>query len=253
MTRELEQRLSRIQTQWTLMFQAHQEPDEAGTAGQRELLLRYYGAAYRYLLGTLRDAEAAEELAQEFAIRFLRGDFRRVDPQRGRFRDFLKTSLRNLAINYWERKRKEKESGPRPLPDEGGPAVNPDPADLDHDPAFLASWREELLARTWEALAEAGEGSGSPYHAVLRYKIDHPEARSATMAEELGKQLGKTFTEAGVRQALHRARQLFADLLVEEVARSLQTKDRDRLEEELTEVGLLDYCRVALQRHEQSS
>jgi DNA-directed RNA polymerase specialized sigma24 family protein len=94
---DLNVRLASISTQWTKLFRAHQDQGDAATAAQRELLLRYYGAVYRYLLGTLRDPAAAEELTQEFAVRFLRGDFHRADPQQGCFRDFVRTALRHLA------------------------------------------------------------------------------------------------------------------------------------------------------------
>ena len=51
---------------------------QAASDAQLRLLLDYSGAVSRYLLGALRDNEAADELAQEFAVRFIRGDFRGV-------------------------------------------------------------------------------------------------------------------------------------------------------------------------------
>jgi DNA-directed RNA polymerase specialized sigma24 family protein len=241
---ELNERLSSIKTSWSKLFQAHQGEKDAATAALQQLLLRYYGAVYRYLLGTVCDADAAEELTQEFAVRFLRGDFRRADPQQGRFRDFLKTSLRHLVITYW----RGREKAP-PLPPDGPEraAAGPPPGD-DFDRAFLDKWREELLARTWEALAKAQEEAGQPYHTVLRCKTRGPELHSAQLAEQVGAQVGKAYTEAGVRQLLHRARERFAQLLVEEAARSLETSDPAKLEQELIELNLLDYCRSALER-----
>jgi len=53
-------------------------------------------------------------------------------------------------------------------------------------------------------------------------------------------------TAAGVRQTLHRARVKFAELLVAEVGRSLETSMPDRIEQELIDLGLLPYCREAL-------
>src|SRR5262245_18556900 len=87
---ESAQRLSSISTLWSLVEKAHQETIAAAIA-QRALLQRYCGAVYRYLLGALLDEAAAEDLFQDFALRFLRGDFRRADPGKGRFRDYLKT------------------------------------------------------------------------------------------------------------------------------------------------------------------
>jgi DNA-directed RNA polymerase specialized sigma24 family protein len=56
---------------------------------------------YRYLLKALRDPEAAAEQSQEFALRFVRSDFKEADPERGRFRDFLRTVLYHLVVNYY--------------------------------------------------------------------------------------------------------------------------------------------------------
>jgi RNA polymerase sigma-70 factor (ECF subfamily) len=246
---ELPPHLSRISTQWSVIFQAHQGGAEAVTEAQRQLMLRYGGAAYRYLLGLLRDPDAADELSQEFAVRFLRGDFRRVDPQRGRFRDFLKTALRNLVVDHHRRR----STRPRQLP-----ADAPEPADpADHDPdldrQFLDSWRRELLDRAWEALARAERETGQPLHTVLRFRADHPDLRSAQMAEQLGAVLDRAVSADWVRKTLERARNRFADLLLDDVAHSLDYPGPDAVEEELLDVGLLEYCRPALGRRGRGS
>jgi RNA polymerase sigma-70 factor (ECF subfamily) len=234
-------RLSSILTQVTKLIEAHRSQGNAATKAQKELLLRYYGAVYRYLLGTLRDPAAAEELAQDFTVRFLRGNFNRFDPQRGRFRDFLKTALRHLCQDHW---RKQKRA-PVHLPSDCPKPVGAGAEELDAlDQPFLDRWREELLARAWAALAEVEQQSGQPYHAVLRGKVDG--VRSAQLAARLSGERGKPFTEDGVRQVYHRARKRFAELLVQEVARSLQTSEPEALERELIELSLLEYCRSAL-------
>lgn len=232
-------RLSRISTLWTMVFEAHAGRAGGAAAAQNALMHRYGGAVHRYLLGALRDADAAAELSQEFALRFLRGDFRRADPERGRFRDYVRVSLSRLASEY-HRKQKRK---PAPLSSDA-----PDPAvedsGCDDDRAFIASWREELLERTWQALAEANLA----FHTVLLHRIDHPDASSAQMAEQLTALLGKAVNAAWVRKTLQRAHDKFADLLVEEVARSLQTAESEPLREELEELELLKYCGAALER-----
>jgi RNA polymerase sigma-70 factor (ECF subfamily) len=244
---DLSNRLSNIKTHWTVLFQAHQPSGDKRTAARQQLLLRYYGAVYRYLLGTVRDVAAAEELTQEFALRFLRGDFHRADPERGRFRDFVKTALRHLAHDYWRKKGK----GPASLQ----PALAQELAIPDEDPgapdqAFLHQWREELLSRTWEALADVERRTGQTYHTVLRWKTEQPELRSAQLGARLGELLGKSVTETAMRKLLQRARQQFADLLVQEVSRSLETAEPEQLEEELLALDLLVYCRPALERRD---
>ena len=59
---------------------------------------------------------------------------------------------------------------------------------------------------------------------------------------------GRPFTAAGVRQTLHRAREKFAGLLLDEITHSLEDPTTEQLEQELVELGLLDYCRPALER-----
>jgi RNA polymerase sigma-70 factor (ECF subfamily) len=237
-------RLSRLATLWTLVGQAHQgKTDTLQTARQR--LLDYYGGAVRrYLLASLKDPDAADDLFQEFAVRILRGDLGGADPERGRFRNFVKGVLFHMIANYHKRERgKFRQMDPN-LPE---PAVQP-ATTLDSDREFLTSWRDELLARSWAGLAAVEQETGQPFHTVLRFRADHPDLPSPRLAEELSTQLQRPFTAAGVRQTLHRARDKFADLLLDAVAQSLTEPDPEQLQQELLDLGLLDYCRTALQR-----
>lgn len=234
-----DEHLSRIQTHWSELLTDSADQAEAQ---RHALLLRYYRASFRYLQGVVRDPEAAEELAQDFAVRFLRGDFRRADQSRGRFRDLLKTALRNLARDYWRRQRRAAVA----LSGDVADAVPAAADDDSNDAAFDASWREELLARTWEALAHLEQETSKPYFAALRLKVQHPEMRSPELAALLGQALGKDVSADGLRQTLHRARRAFGALLVREVELSLEAPDVNQLEAELIELRLLEFCRAAL-------
>src|SRR5262249_61055245 len=90
--------------------------------------------------------------------------------------------------------------------------------------------------------------SGSLYHTVLRCKIEQPQARTEDLARQVSERLGKSVSAGSLRVTLHRARQRFAELLLAEVAHSLETSDPQQLEDELIELGLLEYCRSALER-----
>jgi RNA polymerase sigma factor (sigma-70 family) len=238
MTRgEGDERLSQISTRWTLVHAAHGGTEDATGPARRELLEVYGRAIHRYLVGALRDQHAAEELFQEFALRFVRGDFRRADPGQGRFRYFVKAALSNLIIDYRKRQRRW------PLP-----VIADGPASPDGERGFEQAWRDELLARAWKALAKDQARTGRPYYAVLRLRADHPDESSRWLADRLGTELGRPMTSAGVRQSLHRARERFAELLLDEVARSLNGFDPVQVEDELIELRLLVYCRSALER-----
>lgn len=241
---EYNERLSRISTIWTLVKDAHCDTKERVGTAQRTLMQRYSGAIYRYLLGATRDTHAADELFQEFSLRFVRGDFRRANPEKGRFRDFVKTSLFHLIVDYQKKKRRE----PREFSSSSdGPVVHP-PETLESDQKFLQSWREELLDRAWSALAQSQRDSGQPYYHVLRFRAEHPDHSSTMMADQLSAQFQRSLTPEAVRQILHRARSKFADFLLDDVSQSLEGHGMDELEQELIDLGLLAYCRTALDK-----
>jgi RNA polymerase sigma-70 factor (ECF subfamily) len=236
--------LSRISTLWTMVADAKGGPGEAATAAQQELLQRYSRAVHRYLQSALRNRDAADELAQEFFFRFLRGDCKGANPQRGRFRDYLKGVLSHLIADYYRRQRTQAQ----PLSADNAEEVTSSGGAAECDRQFLQSWRDELLGRTWDALARLQEENGQPFHAVLCFRIQHPDLRSAQMAEQLSEQLHQPVTADWVRQNLHRGREKFADLLLAEVADTLKEPTAAELAEELSDLGLLSYCHTALNR-----
>jgi RNA polymerase sigma-70 factor (ECF subfamily) len=198
----------------------------------------------RYLHGALRDAAAAEELYQEFALRFMRGDFHRANPENGRFRDFVKTALLRLVSRHSA----GQHSGPAPLEiDVTDPA--PTVSQIAEE-SFLKNWRADLLARIWQALERSDEESGRNFYPVLRLRVEHPDLSSEAAASLLSSRLGKSVSAVSFRQSLHRARELFANLLLEEVAQSLEEPTTAEIAQELADLGLLEYCRPALAQRE---
>lgn len=236
--------LSQISTHWTTLNQAHSEGDQAARA-QLEVLRRYSSAIRRYLLVSVRDADAADELFQEFALRFVRGDFHRVDPKRGKFRNFLKTSLVHLIIDWRRRQARKPSALTRETPE---PAIDDEGPSAESDRKFAAVWRADLMMRVWKGLADLEKKTGQLLYSVLRFRTEHPRMRSAEMAEELSKSLGRTVTADWVRKRLFLAREKFTDLLLSEVARSLESPTLDEIESELIDLELLEHCRSALER-----
>jgi RNA polymerase sigma factor (sigma-70 family) len=237
-----DQHLSSIQTFWTVVGKAHGESAEAAAAAQ-QLLQRYTNAVHRYLLGALRNVDAADELSQEFALRFMRGDLHRADPEHGRFRDFVKGVLFHLIGDYYRRQKRNMAGLPE------GSFVDANAANpAENDQQFVESWRDELLARAWNALQELQDETGQLFYAVMRYRADHPEQRSAEMSVQLSIQLGKPVNAPWVRQMVRRAREKFAGLLLEETLQTLREPTVEQLEEELIAVGLYEYCRPALDK-----
>jgi RNA polymerase sigma-70 factor (ECF subfamily) len=230
---------------WTQLVRAQDldaDPDRKALA---QLVDRYHPAAYRYLLACTGREDDAADLFQEFALKLLRGEFRRADPSRGRFRDYLKAALANMIRRHAGRAARESPGGDQ-LPE----AADAAPPAHESDEVFLANWRNALLDWAWEGLRQAETRSGTPYHTALRARADFPDESSAALADRLTARLGPPtpFTDAGVRKLLQRGREVFIDLLVAETARSVPTDDRDRLEEELIVLGFHAYCKHALDR-----
>ena len=230
-------RLDLISTRWTLLDRAHMGEADAAAQAKAQLLDRYGGAVRRYLLGATKDPEVVADLFQEFAYRFLHGDFKGARPEKGRFRDFLKGVVSHMVADFCKRRKREPHGMPENFPE---PASSPD-SDLDR--LFQESWRDELLAKCWQALEAWEKSSGQPFHTVLRFRADHPALRSPELAEQLGEKLQKPITAPAVRQLVHRAREKFAELLKAEVLDSISSDDPDELERELQDLGLAAYLR----------
>jgi RNA polymerase sigma-70 factor (ECF subfamily) len=184
----------------------------------------------------LHDPYAADEVFQEFAVGLLVGNLRGADPDRGRFRDFVKGTIFHLVSKY----RKRLGRWPASLPTDV-PAVNQDERYFDDE--FLISWRDELLGRTWAALEDWEREKGQPFFSVLRFRAEHPDMRSSQIAEDLSVNLGQKLTATAIRQILHRARARFSELLLIEVGRSLMDPTPANVERELIELSLLEFCR----------
>jgi RNA polymerase sigma-70 factor (ECF subfamily) len=240
----MEPHLSQLATCWTLINQAHnvETPPEIMRAARTQLLQRYEPVVRCYLGKLLRSCpnhwEAVEECLQTFALRFLSGSFCRADRHRGRFRDYLKTAVRNLAISYQRTDRVRSQ----PL-DEDYEAAAENSCSNEEEAEFLKVWRDELFKRALRTLAAEEEQNGKRLHSVLRMRMDYPDLRSAEMAERLSALFSKPVDAGWVRKRLLLARERFTRLLLSEVADSLDQPTRERVEEELLALGLFEYCR----------
>jgi RNA polymerase sigma-70 factor (ECF subfamily) len=241
---DLDKHLTEMGTRFEDLRGAHDADSDKRRPAQTRVLQYYQRAVYRYVLALVRDTDKADDIYQEFALRFVRGDFKTWDASRGRFRDYLKTSLRNLAM---DRFRKEHNDKLKTL-GEGAEPVVVDLPDAEAERIFEENWSQEALRRAWDGLRRFEEENHQPVHTVLRCKSERQELRSHQVAEVLTAQLGKPCSAPWVRKWLAVARDKFADLLLLEVERSLPEPNLDELEREVAELGLLKYCRDALEK-----
>lgn len=165
---------------------------EADARALAVLAERYGRGIVAYLRAASRSAgrpgDDARDLAQDFFVWMIETGFlKKADPERGRFRAFLKTALRHYAADAERRRGAERRGGGRvfvPLEalaggaddDEGGgPRADPaDGAALSPDAALDAAWRADLVRRAI-ALVEAdlrAEGRDVVFALFREYFLD---------------------------------------------------------------------------------
>lgn len=235
-----------VTTAWTNIIHGRGKGNAAGEA-RGEMLVRYHETVYHYFLKKIGNQHAAEELYSNFALRLMETDdlIKRADPERGRFRNYLKTALHHMVMDYY-RKRSRKKEQPLAIDVAVHDAVAQESGDADAD--FSPIWQQEMLNQAWKALENIEKKTGQMHYTVLRFQSDHADLKAPQIAEQLGAKLGKTFTPESIRQTIHRGREKFAKLLLEEVEHSLDKPSLDELEQELIDLQLLPYCKRALEQ-----
>ena len=237
-----ESRLDDVSTCWVDLDEARRadRPELARAAGNR-LLQRYRRPILGYVRRALPDESDAEGIFNDFAANFLAGRFQRVDPARGRFRDYLKSALFNLVRDH-RRKCKphhalKDDVVARPVGEEFGSKDDRD---------FLEIWRRDFLARAWEYLDNVERCHPQrPYSTILRMKIQN-SLRSAEIARRLSASMDRHLSEQWVRRKILDARTLLEAFLFEEVRATLDQPSLDQIEDELIDLGLHSLCKRQL-------
>lgn len=189
---------------------------------------RYRGAVEALLRSEGLSANDADDVAQEFFMKTLDQEFlARADPERGRFRAYLRTAARRFLANHLRAQGRLKR---RP---QGGwvalnEAVDQGAAGASPEEAFDRAWAKAILARGVERarahLAERGRED------QLRALLLRQEGASwASVAETLGT------TAGAARQWGGRAEKVVARFVSEEVSGTV-AGERD-LADELRELA----------------
>jgi RNA polymerase sigma factor (sigma-70 family) len=218
--------LGLISTEWSLVF----DPVH--------FVNRYEKAIKRYLRALLKNSDDTEDVAQDFFLWVTANGFPRVRRERGRFRDYLKVTVKNWALNFLRRKRSLLNQSSQltlPLQQESLQGRG-------QDQEWLLDWRSCLLNRAWRALElHQDRSSEDIYYTALQLAVSRPTEDSGTLAALAGTILGRSIRPDTFRKQLSRARRLFAELLVKEVAETLDYAIPDLVEDELVELGLMSY------------
>lgn len=219
--------LGQISTEWALIH----DPGE--------FVLRYAGAIQRYLNALIKNRHDAEEVGQDFLMWVTAHGFPRAKRGRGRFRDYLKVAVRNAALNFLRRKRPATTSDSEVLDllTAQGPSLIP-------DQEWIAQWRECLLDRAWKNLEEHQRLlPGNLYYTVLQLLVQNPGRDSTALAAEASQLVRRPIEAEAFRKQVSRARRKLAKFLVSEIAQTLDKPTPAQVEEELIDLGLIEYVR----------
>jgi DNA-directed RNA polymerase specialized sigma24 family protein len=213
-------------TRWTLILGASQSP-EAEAEAWKHLLARYWPPLYSLFRAKGLDAASAEDAVQGLAAELLERDvLKRLSPERGRLRGFLKVAAENHLMRSYERAAAEKRGGGvRPIELDAalgerlaGPAPSP-------ELAFERAWALAVFDRALVALEGEWHGRAGDFEVLRRFfspERETPAYRDA--AAEFG------LTVPQLKSMLHRARLRFRELVEAEVRETVQA-DRDVNEE----------------------
>lgn len=212
-------------THWSLVLHAGDGSAIQARNALEELCRQYWYPLYTYARRQGRAHHEAEDCTQDFLAQLIaREGLARVRPDRGRFRTFLLTALRNFLTNEWHRGHAAKRGGGlAPLPLEFDLAEQrfaceiPDPA-MSPEQAFDRHWARSLIDRVVADLRAEYDRSGrGALFAALAPQV-WSEARAEPSTDSASR-LEMTTTAFTV--ALHRVRKRLGERLRIEVAQTV--------------------------------
>ncbi|MBX3732899.1 MAG: sigma-70 family RNA polymerase sigma factor [Verrucomicrobiae bacterium] len=231
-------------TRWSVVLRAGGASPEQAQAALEQLCRDYWYPLYAFVRRKGHGPEDASDLTQDFFAKLLANDFAQgLSPEGGRFRSFLLTALNRFLINGWEKGRRLRRGGgvvtgslDQLIAERGeagyvGEASNSDTPER----LFQRAWAETLLSRVLARLAaECADRADVRFDVLKRFLTAGDEPPTlADAATQLG--LGVP----AFKSLLHRFRQRYRELLLDEVGQTVGT--RSDVAEELR--GLLQALR----------
>ncbi|MEX2141530.1 MAG: sigma-70 family RNA polymerase sigma factor [Pirellulales bacterium] len=214
-------------THWSVVLSAADTESPRCQQALEQLCRSYWYPLYCFVRRQGYRPEDAQDSTQEFFARFLQKNyFGLADPARGRFRAFLLSSLKNfLAERHRHAVRLKRGGGRAVLSLESAtaedrfraePADNSTPETI-YDKRWALALLERSLGRLGEELAAAGHATR--FAELKGYLSGEGRLPYAEISLRLG------MSEGAVKVAVHRLRERYRELLREEVAHTVASRD----------------------------
>jgi RNA polymerase sigma factor (sigma-70 family) len=206
-------------TRWTLVVAAGDSQRKEAHSALASLCEGYWYPLYAYVRRRGYPADQAQDLTQEFFVRVLDGRYLdRADPEKGRFRAFILTSLKFFLADEADRNRAQKRGGGNLLSLEissGEERYQRDPAHHETpERIFERRWALSVLDRVVEKLRNEFVHHGRPEHfeRLKVFLLGQSDAPYATLAREMNT------SEGALKVAIHRLRKRYRELFRQEIA-----------------------------------
>ena len=208
-------------TRWSVVLAAKKREQPESAHALETLCRNYWYPLYVFVRSSGWAPADAEDLTQEFFARLLEKDYLRVvEPQKGRFRTFLRFALKRFLAKEWERIGAAKRgSGQRPIAFDAALAEERFSTEcagtLSPEQLYDRQWALPLLNDAAARLALEYEAAGKaslfaqlrPHLTAERGSIPYGSIASAL-----------DMSEGTVRVTLHRLRKRFREVFRETVA-----------------------------------
>ena len=214
-------------TRWSVVVAAGDADSTAGGLALAELCEAYWAPVYAFIRRTGRSGDDSKDLTQAFFAKLLEKNYvRDARQERGRFRSFLLTSVRNFLANEYDHGQTLKC---------GGQAVHVS-IDVSHEDrqyqyepvehetpehVYERQWALTVIKTTWARLALRLAGARRQHllQKLRPFLTGDEPASYGVLAIELG------MSEGALRVAVHRMRQQFGDCLRELIAETVVSPD----------------------------
>ena len=212
-------------TRWTLVLAAGNRANPQAPAALNDLCGIYWPPIYAYLRRHGWDCRQAEDLTQGFFLKLVERDgIGHARAERGKFRTFLLSALKNYIADERARERAIKRGGGNRVFSfdfrEGEEWLVCEPShDESPERIFDRRWAATVIARALARLEQGMTASvGVERFAALRPFLSSGQPGAyAGVARTLG------ISEAAVRVGVHRMRRKFGELLRAEVAQTVES------------------------------
>jgi RNA polymerase sigma factor (sigma-70 family) len=206
-------------TRWTLVVAAADPQRKEARSALASLCESYWYPLYAYVRRRGYLPDLAQDLTQAFFIRVLEGRYLdRADPDKGRFRAFILTSLKFFLADEGDRERAEKRGGGAVLSLEfptGEERYQREPAhDETPERVFERRWALSVLDRVVERLRNEFVQHGRPEHfdRLKVFLLGQSDAPYSILAREMNT------SEGALKVAIHRLRKRYRELFRQEIA-----------------------------------